>query len=265
MSGSIALQGSSFSRPTINQSTVDHIRDVSTSRNSAVSVMDRIKDWFCGTKHVEAKQILYDMLHTRDPAEKVDKFLKLKELCTEPYKDNFKVVVGDPGSIVLTLQEGYKSPIIQMFPLNSWKQCNNYKEVAIQLGRTGRDNSENLECPDVMNAICLPVDQLPAGKVISSKLKASEAITQHEGYKPSTQRVHKNTYEVTIARGLESKDNEELDDIDTNDSSCERYNVDIFINQNDCIFVGKVEKIHVHSHTPVREPMHSAGYCSSYR
>lgn len=80
---------------TINRSDVKSIQ-TSEGLNSVgmrlQHIWDRIKDWFCNTNLVEAKQQL-SVLYSPDAStsEKADSYFKLMDLVGEGYRDRFKV------------------------------------------------------------------------------------------------------------------------------------------------------------------------------
>ncbi|MFV3398180.1 hypothetical protein [Aeromonas veronii] len=94
MSTAIGLSGGWISR-SISDSDVQEIKNARTI-NDIGSIWGKIKDWFCGTHKEEAKRILFSLLNDRvTTKDKVVAFERLKELSSEPYKENFNHVDGE--------------------------------------------------------------------------------------------------------------------------------------------------------------------------
>lgn len=94
MSTAIGLSGGWISR-SISDSDVQEIKNARTI-NDIGSIWGKIKDWFCGTHKEEAKRILFSLLNDRvTTKDKVVAFERLRELSSEPYKENFNHVDGE--------------------------------------------------------------------------------------------------------------------------------------------------------------------------
>lgn len=94
MPTAIGLSGGWISR-SISDSDVQDIKNARTI-NDIGSIWGKIKDWFCGTHKEEAKRILFSLLNDRvTTKDKVAAFERLKELSSEPYKENFYHVGGE--------------------------------------------------------------------------------------------------------------------------------------------------------------------------
>lgn len=63
-----------------------------TNRDEAVSLYDRVSDWFCGTQKAEATRLLFDVYSRNTPTQtKVDSFYALKALAGDNYKNRFMI------------------------------------------------------------------------------------------------------------------------------------------------------------------------------
>lgn len=100
---SIELSAGNFGVPSISASDIKTIQGA-TDRDGIGSglsrIWDKVCDWFCSTNRAEAKQCLFDLY--ADPAsttakDKLDSFLRLRDLVGEDYKDRFQLEEDDDG------------------------------------------------------------------------------------------------------------------------------------------------------------------------
>jgi len=101
--------------PSISQGEISRLSDAETRAHQISSLWDRVKDWFCGTKRVEAKKCIYEMFHNPSDANRMKAFIKLRKLAPDTFKDKFNMYLGQHGQMQLSVGD---KPDNKMMTLN---------------------------------------------------------------------------------------------------------------------------------------------------
>jgi len=216
----IPLTCGRFGTPNIDAYDVHCIKNANSIRD-VVSIMDRIKDWFCHTNRVEAKQCLYTLTHEeRNSTERIEAFLRLKELCADTFKDRFKMEITTDGRMNLGIVKDYSSYHSHNTLFNSERQFERLDEYNSEHNRSHlRDRFDGR--PAIMNKLLKGSEDYPKNRFITHcKLVHDREVKKG---------MYKATYTVTSKPDFRS-DEQQV------------HAVDIWSDDNKRMFVGRVEQ-----------------------
>jgi len=232
---SIPLLSGRFGTPTIDQTEVDRIRDLNV-RAQAASIMDHIKDWFCGTKRVEAKKRLYDMMRKdtgleSENVERIMAFFKLKRLCAEPFRTNFKVWIEKDGVFFIGIAKDYQLFYHHDKLHNNDMQFTDFDIYNRLRGRTENRTEFNNE-PKAMQALLRQNPLFPLERSIKGCSYVSDRHIRH-GMKRTTYSIASD--KITSGETRMPKNDKHMED--------PRYHtVDIWHDDKKVLFIGRVKE-----------------------
>jgi len=218
------------SQPTIGH---DEVRRLSgCSKEQIASFWDKIRDWFCCTKRVEAKKAIYDMFHCKTADERVNAFIKLKNLSAPPFQNKFTMIIKRHGQMLLNIGQETDKSLIAVKIVNVEKDIDPYKA---ETAKHHRFHRVDLERPVLMRAI----------------LEGSYELSQHDRVDSSevsdvfvSNGVHKKTYNVVVSphksqKGVSHSPNKDPKSVS---SSPERYRVEIYADPSNHLYLSSIKK-----------------------
>jgi len=230
----IPLQSGKFGTPTIDQAEIGRIRDLRV-RSQAASIMDHIKDWFCGTNRVKAKRCLYDMMKEgsgteKDNAERLQAFIELKCLCAEPFKNNFKMWIEKDGSLFIGIAKDYQRYYHNDLLKNDMQfaDYNNYNQLTKRAERRDEFDGD----PQAMQAL------LHKNSLFPSNSSVTKCTLEHEQVlSPGLNRM---IFSVT-SRGLSPRVSDTLNN-DRPVGIVRYHMVDIVHDKKKHLFISRVQE-----------------------
>jgi len=222
----VPLQSGRFGAPTISDAEVNRIRG-SFSRSDAATVMDHIKDWFCNTKRAEAKECLYDIMHVqKGHNEKIQSFLRLRELCSKPFRDNFKMRISDDGALCFGIAKNHQDFFTWQVIKNGVDQFKALDFYNRSHGRE-REGCDFDKQPDAMHALLKTNDSYP-----------SERITRQSDFvacKQISNELCRTTYLVSNVNKFAPDE--------CYGENVRHFNVDVWHDSADSLFVGNIQEL----------------------
>jgi len=128
----IALKSGCFNQhPTISKAEVDRLASDQLKPSQINALWDHIKDWFFGTHLCEAKECLYNMIHSPDSNQKVEHFFRLRDLCAPPFRENLKMDIVNHGKVDLSIGSGWKEPMLSVYAGQSPQRFGEYNRLCL--------------------------------------------------------------------------------------------------------------------------------------